>query len=170
MSALLEQKSLSQEVLPWLVLLSFWCVLFALFLQDTWQVRDDFELTLGLRYERYLQDDEPAFSADVVTQYGINSSANLDGLDLIMPRVGFRWDAGDSTTVTGGFGLFAGGDPKVWTSNAFQPLTVFERDTFSNVDPTTVPAVLQANVAAGSGGAGGADHLPEALVHCQAGG
>ena len=123
----------------------------ALFLQDTWQVRDDFELTLGLRYERYLQDDEPAFSADVVTQYGINSSANLDGLDLIMPRVGFRWDAGDSTTVTGGFGLFAGGEPKVWTSNAFQPLTVFARETLSNVDPTTVPAVLQASVAAGSG-------------------
>lgn len=123
----------------------------SLFAQDTWQVRDDLELTLGLRYERYVQDDEPQFSADVFDAYGVDSSNNLDGADLWLPRIGFRWDAADRTTVTGGFGLFAGGEPRVWISNAFQPITVFATGNFSDVDPFQVPAALQNEVAAGTG-------------------
>lgn len=123
----------------------------ALFVQDTWQVNDTLELTFGLRYEEYMQDDAPAFSPEVQSDFGVNSSANLDGRDLILPRVGFRWDAAERTTVTGGFGLFAGGEPRVWISNAFQPLTVFARDNFSNVNPAQVPAALQSQVATGTG-------------------
>ncbi|TCO74890.1 TonB-dependent receptor [Chromatocurvus halotolerans] len=123
----------------------------ALFLQDTWQVSDVLEVTLGMRYEQFVQDDKPQFSADVLRDYGVNSSNNLDGADLWLPRVGFRWDAAPRTTVTGGFGRFAGGEPKVWISNAFQPITVFARGDFSNVDPFNVPMELQNQVAAGTG-------------------
>ena len=122
----------------------------SLFVQDTWQVRDDLELTLGLRYERYAQGDEPAFSPTIQQQYGVDTSANLDGLDLWLPRIGFRWDAAPRTTVTGGFGLFAGGEPRVWISNAFQVPAVFSTGRFDNVDVFTVPGELQADVAAGT--------------------
>lgn len=123
----------------------------SLFVQDAWQIRDDLELTLGLRYERYLQDDEPDASQQVAIDYGVDSSANLDGKDLWLPRVGFRWDPLPRTSVTGGFGLFAGGEPKVWISNAFQPITGFASGNFSDVDPFNVPQDLQDQIAAGGG-------------------
>ena len=123
----------------------------ALFVQDTWQVSDTVELSLGMRYEQYMQDDKPQFSGDVLRDYGVNSSNNLDGADLWLPRIGFRWDAAARTTVTGGVGRFAGGEPKVWISNAFQPITVFARGDFNNIDPFNVPMELQNQVAAGTG-------------------
>ena len=109
------------------------------------------ELTLGMRYERFMQSDRPEFSNEVLQDYGVNSRNNLDGADLWLPRIGFRWDAGASTTVTGGFGRFAGGEPRVWISNAFQPITVFSSGNFSNIDPFSVPPALQNEVAAGTG-------------------
>ncbi len=120
------------------------------FVQDTWQLRPNLELTAGLRYERYAQDDPPAFSRPIADTYGIRTDAGLDGLDLLMPRFSFRWSGLERTVLSGGIGRFSGGDPKVWTSNAFQVPTVFSRVTASGVSPTTVPAELRAAVAAGS--------------------
>ena len=120
------------------------------FVQDTWQPRPHLELTAGLRYERYAQDDRPAFSQPIADTYGIRTDTGLDGLALLMPRVSFRWTGLDRTVVSGGIGRFSGGDPKVWTSNTFQVPTVFSRVTASDVSPTSVPAELRAAVAAGS--------------------
>ncbi|MAP48961.1 MAG: hypothetical protein CMH90_05715 [Oceanicaulis sp.] len=124
-----------------------------LFAQDTWQVRDNLEVGFGVRYETYQQDDVPPLSADVDALYGANTTGqNLDGLDLIMPRASFRWEPNDRTTLTGGFGLFAGGEPKVWISNAFQGATGFARQ--SSGTPTaglTVPQPLLDSVAGSTG-------------------
>ena len=120
------------------------------FVQDTWQPRPQLELTAGLRYERYTQDDRPAFSQPIMDTYGIRTDTGLDGLALLMPRFSFRWMGLDRTVVSGGIGRFSGGDPKVWTSNTFQVPTVFSRVTASDVSPTSVPAELRAAVAAGS--------------------
>ena len=120
------------------------------FLQDTWQARPNLELTAGVRYERFSQDDPPAFSRTVADTYGIRTDRSLDGLDLLMPRLSFRWTGLPRTAVTGGLGRFSGGDPKVWTSNVFQVPTVFARITAAGVSPTTVPDALRAAVAAGS--------------------
>ncbi|AKS42738.1 Putative Outer membrane protein with a TonB box [Wenzhouxiangella marina] len=123
------------------------------FVQDRWAVTPDFELSYGLRYERFDQSDSPAFSQEIFDTYGVDSSNNLDGNDLIMPRVGFLWQPWARTTISGGFGLFAGGDPKVWTSNAFQPLTNFARSrNVTNADIFNVPAELIAAVANGGSG------------------
>jgi len=122
-----------------------------LFAQDAWQISQDLELTFGMRYERFSQSDKPAFSQEVFDAYGVRSDANLDGRDLWLPRFSFRWDAAPRTTVTGGFGKFSGGDPKVWTSNAFQPPVVFADDFFtSGVDVTAIPQALIDEVAAGT--------------------
>lgn len=121
------------------------------FVQDSWQVSPELEVSFGFRYETFDQSDEPAFSQSILDTYGIDSSANLDGLDLLLPRVSFRWDLAERTTLSGGLGLFAGGDPKVWTSNAFQlPVVRSTRSDFVTADPSMVPQEMLDEVAAGS--------------------
>jgi len=114
----------------------------SLFVGDKWAITPAFELSAGLRYERFIQDDEPQFSQDIQDRFGVDSTANLDGNDLIMPRVGFLWTPLPRTSVSGGVGLFAGGNPQVWISNAFQPPTSLISGTFDNVDPRQVPQAL----------------------------
>src|SRR5690606_32389446 len=63
----------------------------ALFVQDQWQIHPDLRLDLGVRYERFVQDDKPAASQIFQTTYGFNSDNNLDGKDLIQPRLGFEY-------------------------------------------------------------------------------
>ena len=122
-----------------------------LFLQDSIQLSSNFEVSFGLRYERFDQSDRPVFSQTIQDVYGVDSSANLDGKDLILPRLSFRWDIDDRTSLTGGLGRFTGGDPKVWTSNAFQVPTVFASvNNVVGADPTQIPQVLLDQVAAGS--------------------
>ena len=120
-----------------------------LFVQDTWQARPHLELTAGLRFERYAQDERPAASPTIASVYGIHTDRNLDGLDLLLPRLSFRWTGLPRTALSGGIGRFSGGDPKVWTSNAFQVPTVFSRTFATGVSPASVPAELRAMVAAG---------------------
>ena len=119
------------------------------FVQDTWQARPHLELTAGLRYERFAQNERPASSPAIAAVYGIRTEKNLDGLDLLLPRLSFRWTGWPRTAVSGGVGRFSGGDPKVWTSNAFQVPTVFSRTFATGVSPTSVPAELRTMVAAG---------------------
>ncbi len=125
-----------------------------LFLQDSWQITGNFELTYGLRYETFSQSDRPAFSQPIQDLYGVNTSENLDGRDLILPRVSFRWDIDDRSSLRGGFGQFSGGDPKVWTSNAFQvPIVALPRTEFENYTPPgpfEVPAELINQVSQGT--------------------
>ena len=120
------------------------------FAQDSWQITPRLAVDFGLRYERYVSDDLTPVDNAVAAEYGFNPVNSLDGLDLFMPRISFRWDATDRTRVTGGFGLFAGGNPNVWFSNAYAPGVVS-----ANIDPIDItsldiPASLQAAVAAGT--------------------
>ena len=123
----------------------------SLFVQDRWSITPDFELNYGIRYEVFSQDDEPVFSQPVFDQYGVRTDNNLDGNDLIMPRVGFNWRPLERTTVTGGFGLYSGGNPEVWISNSFQSPT-FGAFAFMPgvVDITQVPQELIDEVAQGT--------------------
>ncbi|MEX0915413.1 MAG: TonB-dependent receptor, partial [Wenzhouxiangellaceae bacterium] len=125
--------------------------LWSFFVQDQWAVTPEFELTYGLRYERFVQDDEPEFSQARFDQFGVGTDNNLDGNDLIMPRVSFLWTPLRRTSVSGGFGLFSGGNPEVWISNAFQKPTFGAFGTgFENVDITQVPQSLLDQIATGT--------------------
>ena len=117
----------------------------AFFVQDSWQIRPDFRLDYGLRYELIDQSDQPQARSFFEQAYGFSNSENLDGNDLIMPRVSFEYTPFDRTKVTGGFGLFGGGDPKVWTSNAFTPPVFFAQEFgVANTNPAsgTPPSLL----------------------------
>ena len=96
-------------------------VLNSLYVQDE-IILDQYDLTItaGLRYEWFTSSDRPVYN-DAFTQAnnGLRNDANIDGLDLLMPRVGFNWGARDDLTVRGGVGLYSGGNPNVWISNAW---------------------------------------------------
>lgn len=123
-----------------------------LFAQDEWQVTPDLSITYGLRYERYMSDDSPIPQGNFAAEYGANRAGDLDGLDILQPRFGFDWDAPLNTRVQGGVGLFSGGDPVVWFSNAYSPLpTLAFGDVTDYSGFTSVPAALQAQVDADTG-------------------
>lgn len=101
----------------------------SLYLQDEFQF-PDLALTVvaGLRYDWFTSDDQPKFNQAFTTlNGGLRNDTGVDGLDLLMPRIGFTWDALDDVTVRGGLGLYSGGNPNVWLSNAWS------NDGLSNV-------------------------------------
>lgn len=90
------------------------------YLQDEYSFLDyDLNLTFGLRYDRYTSSDLPTYSKNFETRYGFSNQQNLDGIDLLQPRLGFNWQAADNLEVYGGLGLYSGGNPNVWVSNAY---------------------------------------------------
>ncbi len=90
------------------------------YVQDEWYI-PDYGLTLvgGLRYERLSMTDRPSYNAAFSTATGIRNDANLDGIDLLMPRLGFTWELDYNLTLRGGLGLYSGGNPNVWMTNAW---------------------------------------------------
>ena len=122
----------------------------ALFAGDSWQIKPELSIDYGIRYERIVANDEPQVRSFFGDTYGFSNAQDLDGLDLIMPRLSFRYQPLDRTTVSGGFGLFGGGSPAVWVSNAFTPPVFFEQAfNVENVNPANgAPAELLADIQA----------------------
>ena len=98
------------------------------YVQDEWFI-PEYDLTLvgGLRYERMSMDDRPQFNQAFTSLIGVRNDGNLDGVDLWMPCLGFTWEANYNLTVRGGVGLYSGGNPNVWVTNAWS------NDGISNV-------------------------------------
>ncbi len=95
----------------------------SIYLQDEWKPNDVFTATLGLRYDFYASGDNPTESAAFVSRYGFTNSTGFNNLEIFMPRLGLTYDAGDTlwgeTQFRAGAGVFSGGDPTVWFSNAY---------------------------------------------------
>lgn len=95
----------------------------ALYAQDEIRPNEDLTLLLGLRYEFYTGDDAPIENQNFINRYGFTNAQDFNSLDAILPRVGFTWDSPfniiGETQFRGGAGVFTGGDPTVWFSNAF---------------------------------------------------
>jgi len=121
----------------------------SLFAQDEWQVSTDLIVNAGLRYETFIQGDQTPVRPDFLSAYGRSSQNNLDGVDILLPRVGFAYTPRDRTKISGGVGLFSGSNPTVWISNAYQP-QIFSAfgSGLTGLDPTVVPQVLLDSVAA----------------------
>lgn len=113
------------------------------YIQDEYTLSDiDMTLTVGLRYDRYTSSDNPRYNAQFEERYGVRNDKNMDGIDLIQPRVGFNWAVQDNLEVRGGFGLYSGGNPNVWLSNSYSNdglVNISERAKYhKDVIPTTV--------------------------------
>jgi hypothetical protein len=90
------------------------------YFQDKFELTDyDITITAGLRYDWYTSDDKPTHNQKFEDRYGFSNSQNLDGVELLQPRLGFNWTASDQLEIRGGFGLYSGGNPNVWISNSY---------------------------------------------------
>jgi len=93
----------------------------AVYAQDQWQVRPDFNLTLGLRADvsSFLKDI--GYSAPIDSAYGRRTDDIPKRTIQFSPRIGFNWDIGGTQVnqLRGGIGLFVGTPPYVWLENAY---------------------------------------------------
>ncbi|MFC5569599.1 TonB-dependent receptor domain-containing protein [Lysobacter yangpyeongensis] len=92
-----------------------------LFLQDSWAINYNLTLNYGLRYDRSIVDDKPAFNAAASQTFGVRNDNTIDGTELWSPRVGFNYTFDDEarTQLRGGFGLFKGAAATVWLANPY---------------------------------------------------
>lgn len=143
----------------------------AFYLQDEWNVTDNFKLTYGVRFDKPLFFDTGdkirenidrkggtlanggTYAPDIVYfdpetgEETLISSETLPNNDwLISPRLGFNWDVkGDNTLqVRGGSGVFTGRFPFVWLGNQVQGTDFF---FYQVVDPDfKFPQVWRTNI------------------------
>lgn len=87
--------------------------------QDEWSPTDDLTLTFGVRYDTYTNNDPIKDNPSFLARRGFSNGENLDGKDLMQPRIGFNWNASDRLTIRGGAGLFGGGAPLIILSNSY---------------------------------------------------
>lgn len=85
----------------------FWNPDLAGFSQDTWKLRSNLTLNLGVRYDIQLvpQPPKPNTTSSLATYY--TGKININHHEF-QPRVGFSWAPLTSTVVRGGYGLFWG--------------------------------------------------------------
>ena len=85
----------------------FWNKNLAGFAEDSWKVRPNLLLSLGLRYDIQLvpQPPRPNNTSTLASYY--TTTINIDKHEW-QPRVGFAWQVHPTTVVRGGYGLFYG--------------------------------------------------------------
>ncbi|WP_421132506.1 TonB-dependent receptor [Alteromonas sp. A079] len=89
------------------------------YVQDEFYLTDDLKIMAGLRYDTYGSDDRPTLNQNFTDRYGFANTANVDGIDLLQPRFGFTYTINEDLELRGGLGLYSGGNPNVWISNAY---------------------------------------------------
>ncbi|APD91099.1 TonB-dependent receptor [Alteromonas mediterranea] len=89
------------------------------YVQDEFYLTDDLKIMAGLRYDTYSSDDTPRLNENFTERYGFANTANVDGIDLLQPRFGFTYTVNEDLELRGGLGLYSGGNPNVWISNAY---------------------------------------------------
>ncbi|WP_109355155.1 TonB-dependent receptor [Sphingorhabdus sp. EL138] len=103
---------------------SFKRSIFSIYAQDEWQATDQLNLLGGVRLDWY-SGDAPRANPLFQQRYGFTNAVSFGSLDpVILPRLGFTYNMFNdgffsNTQVKGGVGIFSGGDPTVWFSNAF---------------------------------------------------
>jgi hypothetical protein len=110
----------------------------SLYIQDSWDVNGFLTIDAGLRYDWYESEGEIRENQNFIDRYGYSNANDIDGLDVILPRVSFEWLASADLTVRGGFGRFSGGAPGVWISNSYSNDGVISDGTSAD-GPIAVP-------------------------------
>jgi hypothetical protein len=152
-----------------------------LYAEDEWHVSPDLTVRGGLRYEGYGSSTKPLLNPRFVAQYGFANNRTIDGEYIVMPRLGFNWHPEPTLTVTGGVGLFSGGNPGVYTYDSYtnpgnllgtknyncsvvncatQGLTGAGTSALIGVTGSSIPANVQADITSiANAGAGTANAL-----------
>ncbi len=99
--------------------------IYSFYAQDQWQATDQLSLTGGVRIQIYDGDGVPRNNPLFLERFGFTNSVPFSKLDpVVLPRFSATYDMFNDgffsdTTVTAGVGMFSGGDPVVFFSNAF---------------------------------------------------
>jgi hypothetical protein len=98
--------------------------IYSFYAQDEWEATDQLSLTAGIRVQLY-DGDAPRANPNFLARYGFTNANSFARLDpVILPRFSATYNFDNegffsSSRVTGGVGVFSGGDPVVFYSNAF---------------------------------------------------
>jgi outer membrane receptor for ferrienterochelin and colicin len=91
--------------------------------QDQFKITPELTVQAGARLEMYTTGDRITRNQNFVNRYadtlGIENNATLDGRTILMPRLGVSYLPMDRLNVRAGLGLYSGGSPSVWVSNAY---------------------------------------------------
>ena len=95
---------------------------FGLYVQDDWNITDNFKLNFGVRGDGLFFDDSQLMTNNALLEYNMGGNVVNTGKwptnrIQVSPRVGFTWDATEDLTVRGGTGLFQGRLPLVFFTN-----------------------------------------------------
>jgi outer membrane receptor for ferrienterochelin and colicin len=92
-----------------------------LFVQDSWAVTYNLNVTYGVRVDTPDFPDKPVYNARIQELYGYDNT-NRPNSSVVQPRFGFNYniEADRPTQVRGGLGLFLGSPPNVWLSGIYQ--------------------------------------------------
>ena len=91
------------------------------YVQDEWNATNRLTVTYGLRVDIPSFGKTPPQNAEILADFGKNTSSIPSGQSLLSYRVGFNWDVtGDQRNqLRGGAGIFTGRPAFVWMSNMF---------------------------------------------------
>lgn len=109
---------------------------YSAFVQDDWQATDQLSITAGIRAQIF-DGSAPKANTLFSQRFGFTNAVSFDRLDpVILPRLSATYDLDNegffsNSSVTGGVGIFSGGDPVVFFSNAFS------NDGFASVEANT---------------------------------
>ena len=77
------------------------------FVEDSWKIKPNLTLQLGIRYDAQLVPGPDMPNTLNPVAFNATSQINPD-LKMIQPRVGFNWNPYPGTVVRGGYGIFYG--------------------------------------------------------------
>ncbi|HAU21883.1 MAG TPA: hypothetical protein DCS24_04670 [Erythrobacter sp.] len=98
--------------------------IWSFYAQDEWQATDQLSITAGIRAQLY-SGDAPRPNPVFQERYGFSNANSFGRLDpVLLPRLAATYDFDNDgflsgSRLTGGVGIFSGGDPVVYFSNAF---------------------------------------------------
>lgn len=93
--------------------------------QDDWQLTPQLSVLGGVRVD-WFDGDAPVSNPNFVNRYGFTNAVGFSKFNpVVLPRFGFTYELENEgflsrTVFQGGVGIFSGGDPAVYFSNAFQ--------------------------------------------------
>jgi hypothetical protein len=103
---------------------SFSRQIYSFYAQDEWQASDQLTINAGIRVQIY-DGDAPAANPNFFDRYGFTNANSFAKIDtVILPRISASYEFDNdgffsNSRLTGGVGIFSGGDPVVYYSNAF---------------------------------------------------
>ncbi len=86
----------------------FWFKIFDGFAEDSWKLRQNLTLNIGVRYDVQLTPPPIKNNTNYAPLSTYYSSTIKNVTDRVQPRIGFSYSPHEGTVVRGGYGLFSG--------------------------------------------------------------